>query len=52
MEKLMTWLLKRLLNKSIKQTEKVWRCIKRNKLEHRQEVLEWLDKLNEISVRN
>ncbi len=45
------WVTNR-MNKSLKDLNEIWNMIKDYKLENSQEVLDWLDNLNEISVRN
>lgn len=45
------WVTNR-MNKSLKDLNEIWNMIKDNNLENSQEVLDWLDNLNEISVRN
>lgn len=37
---------------SISMLEKVWEMIKKAEMQNEQFVLDWLDKINEISVRN
>ena len=37
---------------SIHVLEEIWKMIEKEKLQQEQFVLDWLDKLNEISIRN
>lgn len=44
--------LKETCDKIIQLLEQVWNIIKKEELENTQEVLDFLDKLNEYSIRN
>lgn len=50
-EKKIKVLLQRCLDIHIKNTERIYNCLKKSELLNEQWVLDWLDKLNEISVR-
>lgn len=41
-----------LCNASIKMLNELWRVIEKEEMYNEQFVLDWLDKINEISVRN
>lgn len=43
---------KQACDKSIELLEAIWKEIELNKLENAQITLDWLDKINEISIRN
>lgn len=44
--------LQKRLDSSIKELEDIWSYISSEDLQDSQEVLDWLDKINEISIRN
>ena len=45
-------MLEDLMDESIKLLDEIWTYIKENNLENNQKVLDWLDTINEISIRN
>ena len=45
-------MLEDLMDESIKLLDEIWTYIKENDLENNQKVLDWLDTINEISIRN
>lgn len=51
-EKSMEISLKMVFKKELTKLNEIWNFIKENNLEHEQYVLDFLDKLNKISVRN
>ena len=40
------------MNQSVEMLNNIWQYAKDNNLENYQEVLQWLDTINEISIRN
>lgn len=45
-------MLEDLMDESVKLLDEIWTYIKENNLENNQKVLDWLDTINEISIRN
>lgn len=45
-------MLEDLMDESVKLLDEIWTYIKENDLENNQKVLDWLDTINEISIRN
>lgn len=45
-------MLEDLMDESVKLLDEIWTYIKENNLENDQTVLNWLDTINEISIRN
>lgn len=45
-------MLEDLMDESVKLLDEIWTYIKENDLENNQKVLDWLDIINEISIRN
>ena len=45
-------MLEDLMDESVKLLDEIWTYIKENNLENNQKVLNWLDTINEISIRN
>lgn len=45
-------MLEDLMDESVKLLDEIWTYIKENDLENNQKVLNWLDTINEISIRN
>ena len=45
-------MLEDLMDESVKLLDEIWTYIKENDFENNQKVLDWLDTINEISIRN
>ena len=45
-------MLEDLMDESVKLLDQIWTYIKENDLHNNQKVLDWLDTINEISIRN